>query len=46
MAHAETLHAFIKADDQLIEANAISAAAATQLRQDLGLGSAGNPCVT
>jgi hypothetical protein len=46
MAEAETLSAFIEADDQLIEANQASAAAATRLRADLGLGSAGNPCAT
>ena len=46
MAAAETLDDFIVADEQLIEANKVSAAAATQLRTDLGLGSAGNPCTT
>jgi hypothetical protein len=44
MGAAETLDAFIEADNQLIEANKTSAAAATQLRHDLGLGPAGNPC--
>ena len=44
MARAATLSAFIEADNQLIEANAISADAAAQLRTDLGLGSARNPC--
>jgi hypothetical protein len=37
---------FITADNQLIEANKASAAAATPLRTDLGLGSAGDPCST
>ncbi len=41
---AETFDAFIAADNQLIESNKVSAAAATQLRTDLGLGSAGDPC--
>jgi hypothetical protein len=44
MAVAETMSAFIDADNKLIEANRTSAAAATQLRRDLGLASAGNPC--
>ena len=44
MATAETLDAFIEADNQLIEANKVAASAATQLRADLGLGPAGNPC--
>jgi hypothetical protein len=46
MAGADTMSTFITADNQLIEANKASAAAATQLRTDLGLGSAGDPCST
>ena len=46
MAEADTFDAFIDADDQLIASNITSAAAATQLRADMGLGSAGNPCTT
>jgi hypothetical protein len=46
MAAADTMSSFIAADNQLIEANKASAAAATQLRTDLGLGSAGDPCST
>jgi hypothetical protein len=46
MAAADTMSTFITADNQLIEANKASAAAATQLRADLGLGSAGDPCGT
>ena len=46
MAAADTMSNFIAADNQLIEANQVSAAAATQLRTDLRLGSAGNPCST
>jgi hypothetical protein len=46
MAAADTMSTFITADNQLIEANKASAAAATPLRTDLGLGSAGDPCST
>jgi hypothetical protein len=46
MAAADSLAEFITADDQLIEANRTSAAAASQLRRDLGLASAGNPCAS
>jgi hypothetical protein len=44
MVAADSMSTFITADNQLIEANKASAAAATQLREDLGLGSAGDPC--
>jgi hypothetical protein len=46
MVAADSMSTFITADNQLIEANKASAAAATQLRTDLGLGSAGDPCGT
>jgi hypothetical protein len=46
MAAADTMSTFITADNQLIEANKLSAVAATLLRADLGLGSAGVPCST
>jgi hypothetical protein len=46
MAEADTMSTFIAADNQLIEANKASAAAASQLRTDLGLGAAGDPCAT
>jgi len=46
MAEADTMSTFIAADNQLIEANKASAAAASQLRKDLGLGAAGDPCAT
>lgn len=44
MARAETLSEFIAADDRLIAANKVSAAAAKQLRTDLGLPTGGNLC--
>jgi hypothetical protein len=46
LARAYTFDAFIEADDQLIAANADLATAATQLRRDLDLGRAGDPCPT
>ena len=46
MVAADSMSSFITADNKLIEANQASAAAATQLRTDLGLGSAGDPCST
>lgn len=46
MAEAASMSKFIEADNQLIAANLTSAAAATQLRADLGLGGSGNPCTT
>jgi len=46
MSVAGTMSDFIEADHQLIEANKVSAAAASALRRDLGLGTAGNPCAT
>ena len=44
MAAADTLPAFITADNQLIASNGATADAAHRLRQDLGLPSGGNPC--
>jgi hypothetical protein len=46
MADADSMSTFIAADNQLIESNKTSAAAANQLRADLGLGAGGNPCAT
>ena len=46
MAEADSMSTFIAADNQLIESNKISAAAANKLRTDLGLGAGGNPCAT
>ena len=46
MVAADSMSSFITADNQLIEANKASAAAATQLRTDLGMASAGDPCST
>jgi ABC-type glycerol-3-phosphate transport system substrate-binding protein len=46
MAEANSLDAFIAADNELIAANGLAAVAATQLRKDIGLGSGGNPCAS
>jgi hypothetical protein len=46
MAAAESLAAFIAADNQLIAHNQVTAGAAHRLRQDLGLPSGGDPCAT
>lgn len=44
MADSDTLDSFIAADNALIAANGASSAAATQLRNDLGLPRVNNPC--
>jgi hypothetical protein len=44
MADADSLEAFIAADNDLIAANGVSADAATKVRDDLGLPSGKNPC--
>ena len=46
MAAAESLAAFIAADNELIAHNQVTAGAAHRLRQDLGLPSGGDPCAT
>ena len=46
MAEADSMSSFIAADELLIGTNGLSAAAATQLRKDLGLGSGADPCTT